>query len=303
MSVNGVYGTNVGANISTEDVEIFYSYSPTRNSDDNSASFKQLPAALLKQATIDETTLEDSSRNGVKLEGLYNINLPLQYFNKKGYYTIYIKPREIPVVIQDVGVLSSFADVKGIVIDKTQVTDGQLKGLLNTNNSLVGYRVKYMNQEGEDENYYRIVTSSNKVEPVVQNITDVNSKSVRYRFNESSALVFLTVSPSVAPSFKANAAPYIGTTSQRISLVNTKFEPVMIDLEMVENDCDTIATMINGSQIRDLDNGLVTTFNKNNEIFAQHEHYTLKENGTPVYEVKVNKSNSIDFSQTLEDKL
>ena len=61
--------------------------------------------------------------------------------------------------------------------------------------------------------------------------------------------------------------------------------------------------MINGSQVRDLDNGLVTTFNKNNEIFAQHEHYTLKENGTPVYEVKVNKSNSIDFSQTLEDKL
>ena len=69
MSVNGVYGTNVGANISTDDIEIFYSYSPTRNSDDNSASFKQLSAELLKQATIDETRLKDPSRNGVKLDG------------------------------------------------------------------------------------------------------------------------------------------------------------------------------------------------------------------------------------------
>ena len=62
--------------------------------------------------------------------------------------------------------------------------------------------------------------------------------------------------------------------------------------------------MLEGSQLRDLDNGLVTTYNNNDEIYAQHEHYTLKSQytGDPVFEVKRNKQNNIDFSQTVNDK-
>ena len=79
----------------------------------------------------------------------------------------------------------------------------------------------------------------------------------------------------------------------------------MIEIEMVDHDIDTVSTMLEGSQLRDIDNGLVTTFNSNNEIYAQHEHYTLKDEFTnkPVFEVKKNKENSIDFSQTIQDKI
>ena len=113
------------------------------------------------------------------------------------------------------------------------------------------------------------------------------------------------MTPSSAPSFKSNSAPFIGKPTQRILLVNTLFEPVMLDIEMTEHDLNTMAYMLEGSQLRDLDNGLVTTFDENNQIYHQSEHFTLKDSATgkPVYEVKKNKGNGIDFSQTLEDKI
>jgi len=68
---------------------------------------------------------------------------------------------------------------------------------------------------------------------------------------------------------------------------------------------DTISMMIENSQLRNLDNGLVTTFNDNNEIYHQSEHFTLKDQytGKPVYEVKQKRNNNIDFTQTINDKL
>ena len=263
MSVNGVYGTTVGSSVNMSDVEILYSYSPTRSSDDiNKSTFNKLDSSLLKQAVLGNS----SEHYDNVLEGLYNLKLPMEIFNKKGFYTVYIKPKEYELVIQDVGVLSSYPDVKGIVIDTTKIKDSTLRTLFETNNFLVGYRLIYFNDNYEREPYYRIVTSNNKCEPIVQNLQDVNQKAIRYRYNESSSLVFLTVTPSVATTYKANSTPYIGIPSQKISIVNTKFEPIMLDIEMVENDADTISTMLEGSQLRDLDNGIITTFNNKNEI-------------------------------------
>lgn len=303
MSVNGVYGTTVGSSVNMSDVDIFYSYSPTRSSDDiNKASFNKLDSSLLEQAMLSSNA--SVGHYDSVLEGLYNLKLPMEVFNKKGFYTVYIKPKEHELVIQDVGVLSSYPDVKGVIIDTTKIKDSTLRTLFETNNFLVGYRLIYFNDNYEREPYYRIITSNNRCEPVVQNLQDVNQKAVRYRYNESSSLVFLTVTPSVATTYKANSTPYIGVPSQKVSIVNTKFEPIMLDIEMVENDADTISTMLEGSQLRDLDNGLITTFNSKNEIYAQHEVYTLKDEftTTPVFEVKKNKTESIDFSQTIDDK-
>lgn len=296
MSSNGVYGTRVASRVKPSDVEIFYSYSPTRNSDDvNKSSFIKLPSTLLMDATTED---------GDMLEGLKNLKLPLQYFNKKGFYSVYIRPREVRAVINHVSTLTAYPDVRGIVVDTTSVPE--LSEELKTNNMLVGYRIIYIKSDGsgDRENYYRIVTSNNKCEPVEQSIPNVNQNATRYRFNESGSLTFITVTPSVAPSFKPNAEPYIGRTGQEIIIVNTKFEPILLDIEMVDKDVENIATMLEGSQLRSLDNGLVTTFNENNEIYHQSEHYSLKNpmTGEPVYEVKMNKSDSIDFSQTLEDK-
>lgn len=294
MSSNGTYGTRIASNVTQKDVEIFYSYSPTRNSDDvNEASFIKLPSNLLFDAKTEDNDV---------LEGLKNLKLPLQYFNKKGFYSVYIRPKEVKAVINNVSTLTAYPDVRGIVIDTSSVAE--LSNELRTNNMLVGYRIVYLDENGNRENYYRIVTSNNKCEPVEQSLPNVNQNATRYRFNEGSNLTFITVSPSVAPSFKPNATPYIGKVGQQILFVNTKFEPILLDIEMVDKDVENIATMLEGSQLRSLDNGLVTTFNENNEIYHQSEHYSLKDpyTGEPVYEVKMNKTDSIDFSQTIEDK-
>ena len=91
-------------------------------------------------------------------------------------------------------------------------------------------------------------------------------------------MVFLTLSPSTSPSFKASSKPYIGTPNQTIIISNTKFDPVCLRIEICENDFDTIATSIDGNQIRSLDNGLLTTYNDDMEIFKQFEFYTVKDN-------------------------
>lgn len=303
MSTAGVYGTKIGSIVSPSDIDIFYSYSPTRNSlDALNAEFKRIDSSLLSQALIEQK--DNNFQYDNILEGLYNLKLPMEYFGKKGFYTIYIKPKEIETVLSDVGVLSAFPDVKGLVIDTSKVTDNTLKNLLLTNNSLVGYRVIYFDNSFQRESYYRIITSNNKCEPIVQNLGDVNQKSIRYRYNENSSLIFITVTPSMSTTYKPNALPYIGTASQKIAIVNTKFEPVMIEIEMVEHDIETVSTMLEGSQVRDLDNGLITTFNSEDEIYSQSEVYSLKDDYTkkPMFEVKKNKKNSVDFSQTIKDK-
>ena len=307
MSI-GVYGTNIPIHIDSNKlsslVDISYCYNESRAYDSLSSSkFKSLPSSVLANCTRD---VESGSNLDEIVDGMYTLQLPLSDFNKKGFYTVYIKPKEYAINITDVGCLSAYSDVRGIILDTNAITDDDIiKNMARTNNGLVGFRIVFLDENGVREDYYRIVTSNNKFEPVIQAPNSSSDKTYTYRYDDSSSLTFLTVSPSSAPTFKSNATPYIGKPTQRILLVNTLFEPIQLDIEMVTHDADTISNMLEGSQLRDLDNGLVTTYNEKNEIYAQSEHYTLKENasGNPVYEVKKNKTDSIDFSQTIDDKL
>ena len=303
----GVYGTNVPIYIDSNKidslVDISYCYNESRSYDSLSSSeFKSLPSSVL----VPCTRSNEGSELDAFVEGMYTLQLPLSEFNKKGFYTVYIKPKECPINITDVGILSAFSNVRGIVLDTSQIDDDDvIKQMALTNNGLVGFRIVFLDDNGIREDYYRVVTSNNKCEPVIQAPNSSSDKTYTYRYDDSSTMIFLTVSPSSAPTFKSNATPYIGKPTQRIYLVNTLFEPIQLDIEMVTHDADTISNMLEGSQLRDLDNGLVTTYNDKNEIYAQSEHYTLKDEyiGKPVYEVKKNKTDSIDFSQTISDKL
>ena len=306
MSI-GVYGTNIPIHIDSNKlsnlVDISYCYNESRAYDSLSSSkFKSLPSSVLANCTRD---VENGSNLDEIVDGMYTLQLPLSDFNKKGFYTVYIKPKEYAINITDVGCLSAYSDVRGIILDTSVISDKIIQNMARTNNGLVGFRIVFLDENGVREDYYRIVTSNNKCEPVIQAPNSSSDKTYTYRYDDSSSLTFLTVSPSSAPTFKSNATPYIGKPTQRILLVNTLFEPIQLDIEMVTHDADTISNMLEGSQLRDLDNGLVTTYNEKNEIYAQSEHYTLKENasGNPVYEVKKNKTDSIDFSQTIDDKL
>lgn len=306
MSI-GVYGTNIPIHIDSNKlsslVDISYCYNESRAYDSLSSSkFKSLPSSVLANCTRE---VDSGSNLDEIVDGMYTLQLPLSDFNKKGFYTVYIKPKEYAINITDVGCLSAYSDVRGIILDTNAISDEIIKNMARTNNGLVGFRIVFLDENGVREDYYRIVTSNNKCEPVIQAPNSSSDKTYTYRYDDSSSLTFLTVSPSSAPTFKSNATPYIGKPTQRILLVNTLFEPIQLDIEMVTHDADTISNMLEGSQLRDLDNGLVTTYNEKNEIYAQSEHYTLKENasGNPVYEVKKNKTDSIDFSQTIDDKL
>ena len=299
----GVYGTSVPQRITPSDVDIYYAYHETRTSDSvENSVFKKLPSSILSSVLYSGG--EDAIDN--VLEGLYNLKLPLEYFNRKGFYTVYIKPKEIQAVIADVSSLTSFPNVRGIVIDSSNTSiDEDFRNKIRANNELVGYRIVYINDDGSRSDNYRLVTSNNRCEPVVESSDESGNKAYTYRYNETSSLSFLTVTPSMAPSFKSNAQPFIGKPTQKVLFINTLFEPIMLDIEMTEHDIDTLSYMLEGSQLRDLDNGLVTTFNEDNQIVHQSEHYTLKDpaTGNPVYEVKKNKTDSIDYSQTLEDKV
>lgn len=305
MGSIGAYGTTIPINIRNTDipdlVDITYSYHESRSFDSlTNSSFKHLDSSILTQAVRD---VEEGDADRF-VEGMYNLQLPLSEFNKKGFYTVYIKPKEIGAIITDVGNLTAFPDVRGLILDTEQITNENIRTKARKNNELVGYRIVYLDETGGRQNYYRIITSNNKCEPVVSVPNSSSDKTYTYRYEESSSLIFVTVSPSSAPTFKSNAIPYIGKPTQKILLVNTLFEPIQLDIEMCENDADTISYMLKNDQLRDLDNGLVTTFDDNGNIYHQKEHYTLKDSytGRPIYEVARDKKNSIDFSQTINDK-
>ncbi len=205
-----------------------------------------------------------------------------------------IRPKEIETTILDIGVLSAYPDVKGVVLKLSAIPNQTFE-----NDSLTGYRLEYYDQSGvKINNFFKIITSNNRCEPVNQNVTSSSQKSIRYRFNDSSDLMFLTVTPSSASTIKANSVPFIGNPGSRIILSNTFFNPTMIEIEMTENDVESLYTTINGNQIRNLDKGLITTYDKNNQIYDQKQYYLIKEDatGTAIYDVKETQT-SIDFTQ------
>ena len=225
---------------------------------------------------------------------MYNLRLPLNIFNEKGIYTIYIKPKEIETNIIDVSSLASYPSIKGIVIDGNSIEND----LLTSNGSLVGYRVEYFNDDIRSDEF-RIITSNNHCEPVAQNLNDPSQKGIRYRFNESSPLIFCTLTPSSAMSFKSNSIPYIGKATQKISLINTKFEPIMMEIEMVEHDIETISTMLEGDQLRNLETNTITTYNSDGSIYHQVSCGTITDpdNGMS-HDFKVVNKN-IDFNENI----
>ena len=283
--MNNVYGTKRPANIPSDDVDIFYSYRPSRAEDSAEYStFKKLDSKLLMN-----TSGKTDGGNVEVLPGMFDLRLPLDIFGNVGIYTIYIKPKEIRTTILHISTLAAYPDVRGLVLDTNGMSNG----------SLVGYRIEYFNESGDREEDFRIITSNNRCEPVAQIFNDATQNGVRYRFNDAASLMFCTVTPSTSLSFNNNTLPNIGAVGQEIALINTKFNPLCIEVEMVENDAETIATMLNGDQIRDLEHATITTFNKNHEPFSQFSYYTSKNKlGKALYEVKVKEEateSSLDY--------
>jgi hypothetical protein len=282
----GIYGTVVPANIDPEqDVELFYGYRPTRGTDGDTPYFGPLDYTCLEKTETSE---------GGEILGLYNIKLPLDKFNRKGFYTVYIRPKEYHLALKDVSVLAAYPDVKGIVVAMEDV---------DNIDDLTGYIVRYKEEASESiTNTVRLITSSNRCEPVLVTVSDQYPKTTRYRLTDSSSnYLFCTVTPSTANSYKPNVTPYIGVPGGEVIISNTKFNPVMLEIEMVDHDADTITNVLEGDQVRNRDKAIITTYNDEKEIYMQQDYYIVKDKlGKPLYEVK-KKRDTVDTSENYDD--
>ena len=304
MSI-GTYGISRGADVSPDDVEIFYHFTASRNSVGSSVlnKIENTNDVLIK---IDNPNKVNSGVSGFEIfGGMYTLKLPVSIFSAKGFYTIIIKPIEIRTTITDVGVLSAYPDTKGLIFD-TSTIPAKFTNKFE-NNGLVGYRVEYLNPDNTStdaklNNFFRIITSNNRAEPVNQNLTNTNQKAIRYRFNDNSTLSFCTLTPSSASNVKANTFPFIGQINQKVILTNTFFNPIMIEVEMVEHDIETIAYGLFGNQSKSLDDGIYTIYNFNNDIYKQYNLYEIKDvyTGKPLFEIREERTN-IDFNKTFNN--
>ena len=292
----GTYGNIRSADVSPEDVEIILNYTPTRDETDNFTLTKLNAPSILQPYYNNNNT--GGSPDVEILGGLYNLRLPAEQFNALGIYTLFIRPAQIRTTILDCGVLSSLPNVKGIVIDLNAVPSEYRNKFVTQ--GLVGFRIEYLNDDGTKiPNFFRLITSSFFCEPVVQNVTNSSQKSVRYRYTENNTnIIFCTLTPSSAPTNKPNATPYIGQPNQNIIITNTFFNPITMDIEIVEHDISTLAIALYGNQTKSMEDGIYTIYDTSNNIYKQYNLYEIRDQFNELlYEVRQDRGSDIDFSK------
>ena len=292
----GTYGTIRPADVSPEDVEIILNYTPSR---DQTTDFvlKTLDAPSVLRPYFNNTNTGGNAGIEV-LGGLYNLTLPAEEFNQIGIHTLMIRPAQIRTTITDCGVLSALPNVKGIVVDLSNVPE-QFRNKF-VPQGLVGFRIEYLNSDGSKiPNFFRIVTSSFYCEPVVVNQVNTTQKAVRYRYVDGvSNLMFLTVSPSSSPTNKPNATPFIGQPAQNIIITNTFFNPITIEVDIVEYDTSSLAIALFGNQTKSVDDGVYTMYDTQNNIYKQYNLYEIRDQFNELlYEVRQDRGGNIDYTK------
>lgn len=285
----GTIGNIRPSDVNIEDIEIIYTFSPNRQSEPT------VVGTLNASDVISEINLQ----NNTLVNGLYNLRLDPEIFDKIGIYNIYIKPREFKLKISDCGVLSTISSVRGVIIDGNDIAEVSTRF---ANNGLVGYRIEYFDNEGNKiRNLFRIITSSNRCIAENLNNNSPQQSSVRYRFSDSdsSNLLFLTVTPSTPTNVRPNLTPYIGSPNQDIVITNTFFSPILLEVELTEHDIETLALGIFGDQSKSKIDGILTYYDKDRNIYKQFDVFeTENSEGVIDYEVKLERD-SIDTSKDL----
>ena len=297
---NGIFGITRPADVSVDDIDVYYNYTPNRETLNNNI-YKLNSSEILSENELPEEEQIVGDEN--LLEGLYNLRLPATVFGQLGIYTIYLKPKKVNTTIVDCSVLSSLPSVKGIVLDANQLPEG-----LRTNNALQGYRIEYIDSATNEKirNVVRYVVTANKVVPVSENVGNTSQKAIRYRFDDTGTLLFVQLTPSSSSDVKPNASPFIGNPDQMILISNTFFSPLVIEVDMVQNTIDTLSNYVAGEQIKDVDNGILTYYDQNRVITRQFNIYEIKDdvNDVPLYEVKEKRTNideTQDFNDVIDD--
>jgi hypothetical protein len=292
----GSYGTIRPADVSPDDVEIILHYAADRSAISDTSLTKLVSSDIL--TPVFHNTDTGGTSDVELLGGMYNLRLQTDTFSDIGIYTLHIRPKQIRTVITDCGVLSSLPSVRGIVIDLGGVSEEDRNKFVPQ--GLVGYRIEYIDITTLQKvpNFYKLVTSSFYCEPVTTNLTNSTQKSIRYRYSDSPTnLIFLTVTPSSAPTTRPNIIPFIGQPNQNIILTNSHFNPTTIEIEMVEHDISTLALALYGNQSKAASSGIYTIYDGGNNIYKQFNLYEVKDEfNETLYEIREERT---DIDQTL----
>lgn len=283
----GIYGTKKLADVTSDDVDILYTFSPDRETI-GSNQFSPL---------YDNITDADFFKY-IGADGVYRLRLPKEQFNQLGFYVILIKPKAFQVDIVDCSFIVSEQDQdyqfskKGIIIPKLQFQSA---------GSLVGYQVEYFdNNNVKIKNFHRIITSSDIVKEAPA--TSVSSPAgTTYVLDSTGDKIFLTLTPDEVSLISANQSPDLGRAGQTIIISNTFFDPEVIEVEMVDHNIKTLSYGIFGNSTRDLQSGLYSIFDEKGQLFRQYNLLTQKkrfERGE--IDIKEGRSN-INFNQTFND--
>ncbi len=295
----GSYGIIRPSDVSPQDVEIYYHYVSDRTFTSDVTLKRLNPQEVLTPVFHNSDTTDDATAPDVEiLGGLYNLKLSSDDFSELGIYTLHIRPKQIRTTISDCGILASLPSVRGLIIDLSNVPSEDRNKF--TAQGLVGYRIEYINPDNNTKipNFYRVVTSSFYCTPVVSNLTNTTQKAIRYQYSDQATnLMFLTLTPSSAPSSKPNTVPFIGQPAQKIILTNTFVNPTTVEIEMVEHDATTLAHALYGNQTKAIEQGIYTIYDSNNNIYRQYNLYEVKDDlNETLYEVRERKT---DIDQTL----
>jgi hypothetical protein len=130
-------------------------------------------------------------------------------------------------------------------------------------------------------------------------LVNTSQKAIRYRYVDGvTNLMFCTLSPSSAPTNKPNATPFIGQPAQNIIITNTFFNPITLDIEIVEHDISTLAIALYGNQTKSIDDGIYTIYDSDNNIYKQYNLFEIRDDFNKLlFEVREDRVDNIDFSK------
>jgi hypothetical protein len=258
----GIYGAVKLADVDFNDVDVLYAYSPNRESVGDT---QFLP--LFNSVTNNEF------RKMLGGDGGYKLRLPASIFNKLGFYMILIRPKTFQTQIVDCSFVITNNDQeiqiskKGIVIPKLQ---------FQSTGSLIGYQLEYFDDnENKIKNFHRIITSSDLVS-VNPNNNTTNASSTTYVLDPTGNQLFITLTPDEASLITNEVSSDLGKAGQKILLSNTFFDPVMIEVEMVDQSIKTLSYGIYGQSTRDLETGVYSIFDENGNLYKQYTLLTQK---------------------------
>jgi len=87
-----------------------------------------------------------------------------------------------------------------------------------------------------------------------------------------------------------------------LNQMHLRLSPLVVEVEMVQNTIDTLTNFVAGEQVKDIDNGILTYYDKDRVITRQFNIYEIKDDvgDVPLYEVKERRTN-IDETQNFDD--